>query len=97
MKFIQLKYRKTQKPHVTQIYLYSDEAGCCYNNSLISAAADLGHRVGTTPFRYDCSEPQYGKDEDMTRRYCNEEHDILTAADMRRLQARQGNGQSRRF
>ena len=84
---------KTQKPHVTQIYLRSDEAGCYHNNSLIAAAKDLGQRVGITVCRYDYSEPQYGKDvcdrilcpmKTCIRRYCNEGHDILTAADMRR-------------
>ena len=84
---------KTQKPHITQVYLRSDEAGCYHNNSLISAAKDIGQRVGITVCRYDYSEPQYGKDvcdrilcpmKTCIRRYCNEGHDILTAADMKR-------------
>lgn len=88
-----LKMIKTQKPHVTQVYLRSDEAGCYHNNSLIAAAKDIGQRVGITVCRYDFSEPQYGKDvcdrilcpmKTCIRRYCNEGHDILTAADMRR-------------
>ena len=88
-----LKVIKTQKPHVTQVYLRSDEAGCYHNNSLIAAAKDLGQRVGITVCRYDYSEPQYGKDvcdrilcpmKTGIRRYCNEGHDILTATDMRR-------------
>jgi len=57
-----LETMKTQKPHVTQVYLRSDEAGCYHNNSLIAAAKNIGQRVGTTVCRYDYSEPQYGKD-----------------------------------
>ena len=88
-----LEMTKTQKPHITHVYLRSDEAGCYHNNSLIAAAKDIGQRVGITVCRYDFSEPQYGKDvcdrilcpmKTCIRRYCNEGHDILTAADMRR-------------
>lgn len=88
-----LKEIKIQKPHVTHVYLRSDEAGCYHNNSLIAAAKDLGQRVGITVCRYDYSEPQYGKDvcdrilcpmKASIRRYCNEGHDVLTAADMRK-------------
>lgn len=88
-----LEMIKTQKPHITHVYLRSDEAGCYHNNSLIAAAKDIGQRVGITVCRYDFSEPQYGKDvcdrilcpmKTCIRRYCNEGHDILTAADMRR-------------
>lgn len=88
-----LKVIKTEKPHVTQVYLRSDEAGCYHNNSLIATAKDIGQRVGIAVCRYDYSEPQYGKDvcdrilcpmKTCIRRYCNEGHDILTAADMRR-------------
>ena len=83
----------TQKTHVTQVYLRSDEVGCYHNNSLITAARDIDQRVGITVCRYDFSEPQYGMDvcdrilcpmKTYIRRYCNEGHDILTAADMRR-------------
>ena len=88
-----LKMIKTQKPHITHVYLRWDEAGCYHNNSLIAAAKDIGQRVGITVCRYDFSEPQYGKDvcdrvlcqmKTCIQRYCNEGHDILTAADMRR-------------
>ena len=82
----------------------SDEAGCYHNNSLIAAAKDIGQRVGITVCRYDFSEPQFGKDvcdrilcpmKTCIRRYCNERHDILTAADMRRaLSERPVNGTS---
>ena len=53
-------------------------------------------------FRYDFSEPQFGKDvcdriispiKGAIRRYCNEGHDILTASDMHEaLKARQVKG-----
>ena len=88
-----LKVIKIQQAHVTQVYLRSDEAGCYHNNSLIAAAKDLGQRVGISVCRCDYSEPQYGKDvcdrilcpmKTSIRRYCNEGHDILTAADMRK-------------
>ena len=88
-----MKVIKIQKPQVTQVYLRSDEAGRYHNNSLIAAARDLGQRVGISVCRYNYSEPQYGKDgcdrilcpmKTSIRRYCNEGHDILTAADMRK-------------
>lgn len=84
---------KVQKPHVSQIYLRSDEAGCYHNNSLIAAAKSIGQRVGIAVCRYDYSEPQYGKDvcarilcpmKTCIQRYCNEGHDVLTASHMRR-------------
>ncbi len=87
-----LKVIKTQKPHITQVYLRSDEAGCYPNNALIAAAKDIGQRVGIAICRYDYSEPQYGKDvcdrilcpmKTCIRRYCNEGHDILCAENMR--------------
>lgn len=88
-----LEVIKIQKPHVTQVYLRSDKAGCYHNNSLIAVAKDLGQEVGIAVCRYDYSEPQYGKEvcgrilcpmKTCIRRYYNEGHDILTAADMRR-------------
>ena len=88
-----LEVIKIQKPHVTQVYLRSDKAGCYHNNSLIAVAKDLGQEVGVAVCRYDYSEPQYGKEvcgrilcpmKTCIRRYYNEGHDILTAADMRR-------------
>ncbi|PFX11528.1 hypothetical protein AWC38_SpisGene24698 [Stylophora pistillata] len=81
---------KTKKPHITRVYIRSDEAGCYHNNSLIAAARDIGQRAGIEVFRYDL--PQYGKDvcdrilcpvKTCIRRFCNEGHDILTAGDTR--------------
>ena len=86
-----LEMIKTQKPHITHVYLRSYEASCYHNNSLIAAAKDIGQRVGLAVCRYDYSE--YGKDvcdrilcptKTCIRRYCNEGRDIPTAADMRR-------------
>ncbi|CAH3129954.1 unnamed protein product, partial [Pocillopora meandrina] len=83
----------TEKPHITWVYLRSDEAGCYHNNPLIAAARGIGKRVGLEVCRYDFSEPQYGKDvcnkilclmKTCIRRFCNEAHDILSAGDMRR-------------
>ena len=83
---------KAEKPHITQVYLRSNEAGCYHNNSLIAAARNVGERVGVDVCRYDFSEPQYGKDvcdrilcpmKTCIRRFCDEGHDILTAGDMR--------------
>ena len=63
------------------------------NNSLITAAREIGKRVGFEVSRYNFSEPQYGKDvcdrilcpmKTCIRRFCNEGHDILLAGDMRR-------------
>ena len=88
-----LREIKTEKPHITWVYLRSDEAGCYHNNSLIAAARGIGKRVGLEVCRYDFSEPQYGKDvcdrilcpmKTCIRRFCNEGHDILSAGDMRR-------------
>ena len=87
-----LQVIKTQKPHVTQVYLRSDEACCYHNNALIAAAKDIGQRVGIAICRYDYSEPQHGKDicnrilcpmKTSIRWYFNEGHDILCAEDMR--------------
>ena len=81
---------KSQKPYVTKVYLRSDEAGCYHNNSLITAAKDLG-LVGIAVCRYDLSEPQYGKYvcdrilcpmKTCIRRFCHEVDDTRTAADM---------------
>lgn len=60
---------------------------------MIAVAKDLGQEVGVAVSRYNYSEPQYGKEvcgrilcpmKTCIRRYYNEGHDILTAADMRR-------------
>ena len=81
------------KRHVSKIYLQSDKAGCYHNNFLIAAVKDFGQRMGIDVCCYDYSEPQYGKDvcdrilypmKLCIRRFCDEGHDILTAADKKR-------------
>ena len=60
--------------------------------NLLLLCETVGERVGVSLERYDFSEPQSGKDvcdrtlcpmKGAIRRYCNEGHDILSAADMR--------------
>ena len=83
---------RSSNPKVKKAYMRSDEAGCYHNSQLIAAVRDVGERVGVSVERYDFSEPQSGKDvcdkilcpmKGAIRRYCNEGHDILSAADMR--------------
>ena len=57
-----LREINTEKPHITWVYLRSDEAGCYRRNSLISAARGTGKRIGLEVCRYDFAEPKYGKD-----------------------------------
>ena len=88
-----LREIETQKPHITRVYQRSNEAGCHHNYSLVAAARGISKRIGLEVYRYDFSEPQYGKDvcdrilcpmKTCIRRFCNEGHDILLAGDMRR-------------
>ena len=83
---------KARNPLIQRAYLKSDEAGCYHNSSLIAAVRDIVKRVGVTVHSYHYSEPQSGKDicdrilcplKSSIRMYCNERHDVLTAADMR--------------
>ena len=89
-----LREIKTEKPHITWVYLRSDEAGRYHNNSLIATARGIGKRAGSEVCRYDFWGPQYGKDvcdrilcpmKTCIRRFCNEGHDILSKGDMRRV------------
>ena len=57
-----LEVVKKDHPHITQISIRSDEAGCHHNNFLLAAGKDAGKRVGPTVVQYDFSEPPYGKD-----------------------------------
>ena len=83
---------KARNPLIQRAYLKSDEAGCYHNSSLIAAVRDIAKRVGVTVHSYHYSEPQSGKDicdrilcplKSSIRMYCNEGHDVLTAADVR--------------
>jgi hypothetical protein len=87
-----LAHLKKNNHLLQKVYLRSDEAGCYHNSSLIAAVRDIGKRVGVLVENYHYSEPQSGKDicdgilcpmKCSIRAYCNEGHDILTAADMR--------------
>ena len=57
-----LREIKTEKPHITWVYLRSVEPDCYHNNSLIAAARGTGKRVGLEVCWYDFSDSQYGKD-----------------------------------
>ena len=81
------------KRHVSKIYLQSDKAGCYHNNFLTAAVKDFGQRMGIDVWCYDYSEPHYGKDvcdrilcpmKLCIRRFCEDGHNILTAANMKR-------------
>ena len=83
---------KTENPSLSKAYIRSDEAGCYHNNFLIASIHDISQRTGVAVERYDFSEPQHGKDicdriicpmKQSVRRYCDEGHDIQSAADMR--------------
>ena len=82
---------KISHPTIKKVYLRSDEVGCNHNSSLIAALRDVESRQGIDVVRYDSSEPQHGKDicdrtscpmKAAVKRYCNADHDILTAQDM---------------
>ena len=81
-----------ENPSLCKAFIRSDEAGCYHNNLLIASIHDISQRTGVAIERYDFSEPQHGKDicdriicpmKQAVRRYCDEGHDILSAADMR--------------
>ena len=81
------------KRHVSKIYLQSDKAGGYHNNFLTAAVKDFSQRMGIDVWCYEYSEPHYGKDvcdrilcpmKLCIRRFCEEGHDILTVADMKR-------------
>ena len=83
---------KVSNPLIQRAYLKLDEAGCYHNSSLIAAVRDIAKRVGVTVHNYHYSKPQSGKDicddilcplKSFICMYCNEGHDVLTAADMR--------------
>ena len=83
---------KMQNPSLSKAFIRSDEAGCYHNNLLIASIHGISQRTGVVIERYDFSEPQHGKDicdriicpmKQAVRRYCDEGHDIQSAADMR--------------
>ncbi|KAK2561421.1 hypothetical protein P5673_015943 [Acropora cervicornis] len=69
-----------------------DQAGCYHNNLLIASIYGISQRTRVAIERYDFLEPQHGKDirdriicpmKQEVRRYCDEGHDIQSAADMK--------------
>ena len=86
-----LKTVKTEQPFSTEVFLCSDN-GACYHNAPLFALPATGSRTRTQIRRYDSSEPQAGKDicdrkitpmKAHIRRYVNERHDVITAANMK--------------
>ena len=83
---------KQEHPDVKAAYLKSDNAGCYHNASLILSLKSIGERTGISVRRYDFSDPQSGKDvcdrkiapmKGHIKRWINEKHDVVTAADMK--------------
>ena len=82
----------TSRPSINCVFLRSDEAGCYHNNALITSLKGVGQRLGVLVKGYHYSEPAYGEDvcdrilcptKSSIRCYCNQGHDINSAADMR--------------
>ena len=87
-----LKTVKTEQPFITEALLRSDNGACYHNAPLLFALPAIGSRTGIQIKRYDFSEPQAGKDicdrkiapmKAHIRRYVNERHDVVTAAEMK--------------
>ena len=87
-----LKTVKKEQPAISEVFLRSDNGGCYHNAPLLCALPAIGSRTGIQIKRYDFSEPQAGKDicdrkvapmKAHIRRYVNEKHDVVTAANMK--------------
>ena len=83
---------KIEYPLINIAYIRSDNAGCYHNGPLLLSLPEIGKRNGITVARYDFSEPQTGKDicdrkiapmKAHIRRYVNENHDVVSAEDMK--------------
>ena len=83
---------KMENPSLSNAFIRSDEAGCYHNNLLIASIHGISIRTGAVIEKYGFSEPQHGKDicdriiclmKQAVQRYCDEGHDIQSAADMR--------------
>ena len=57
-----LKTIKKESPHIENAYRRSDNAGCYHSGSLLLSLPFIGQQTGIRVLRYDCSEPQSGKD-----------------------------------
>ena len=78
--------------HSKQVFFRSDNGACYHNAPLLFALPAVGSRTRIQIRRYDFSEPQAGKDicdrkiapmKVHIRRYVNERHDVVTAADLK--------------
>ena len=87
-----LRLIKTEDPHITKVYLRSDNAGCYNDTELLLSLQALVARHGMVFLRYDFSDPQSGKDvcdrriasmKTHIRRWVNEGHDVTTAEEMK--------------
>jgi len=79
-------------PHVTKVYLRSDNAGCYHTTELLLSLKSMGDRHGVVIERYDFSDPQSGEEvrdrsiapmKTHNHRWVNEGHDITTAREMK--------------
>lgn len=96
-----LKTVKTEQPFITEAFLRSDNGACFHNVPLLFALPAIGSRTRIQIRRYDFFEPQAGKDicvrniapmKAYIRRYVDERHDVVTAAEMKEaLEAQGGN------
>lgn len=83
---------KKTNPSILEAFLRSDNAGCYHCAQLILAIPGISKRSGINVKRYDFSDPQAGKDvcdrkiapmKSQMKRFVNEGHDIVSAADMK--------------
>ncbi|CAB4026770.1 Transposon Tf2-6 poly, partial [Paramuricea clavata] len=83
---------KAEYPLINIAYIRSDNAGCYHNGPLLLCLPEIGKTTGITVARYDFPEPQSGKDicdrkiapmKAHIRRFVNENHDVVSAEDMK--------------
>ena len=83
---------KGLKPHLSEAFLRSDNAGCYHTAFLLLSLPSLGERTGIRIARYDFSEPWPGKDicdrriasiKSHIRRFVNEGNDVQMEAHMK--------------
>ena len=83
---------KTEYSLINIAYIQSENAGCYHNGPLLLCLPDIAKRTGMIVARYDFSEPQSCKDiwdrkiapmKTHIRRFVNENHDVVSAEDMK--------------
>ena len=81
-----------ENPSLSKAFIRSDEAGCYHNSLLRASIHGISQRTGVVIERYEFSGPRNLNDiydriicpmKQAVRRYCDEGHDIQSAADMR--------------